>query len=112
MMFKNICLICAATVLAWVTMLILMWSGFAIDKILLATLMGMSVGAIATKYAQGLVWKTVIVILGLPFIWFTVNGRPLSAGILFGVILLSWLLSVKFSNKKGLQQTDRFKDCC
>lgn len=111
-MLKKICLICAAVVITWVTLLILMWAGFAIDKTLLAILMGMSVGAIATKYGQNLIWKTLIVIFGLPIVWYVVNERLIYAIILLGVILFSLLFSIKLNSKKGVQQADKFKDCC
>ena len=111
-MFKKICLICAAVVLAWLSMLILMWFGFAVDKILLATLMGMSVGAVATKYAPGFGWKTLTVILGLLLVWSALNEKFVYAAAALGLILLTLLFSVKLNNKKGAQQPDRFKDCC
>lgn len=111
-MFKKICIICAAVVISWVTMLVLMWSGFAVDKTILATLMGMSVGAIATKYAEGLVWKALIVLLGLPMVWYTVNDKFAYAVILFAAILLSFLFNIRLNSKKGLEPADRFKDCC
>lgn len=108
----NICIICALVVLSWVILLVLMWLGFAVDKTILVTLMGMSVGAVATKYAQGLVWKALIVLLGLPMIWSVVNDKLLFAAILFAAILLSFLFNIRLNNKKGLEQADRFKDCC
>lgn len=111
-MLKKICLICAAVVITWVTLLILMWLGYAIDKTLIAILMGMSVGAIATKYAPNMMTKSLVVILGLPLVWLTVNNQLGYAILVLIIILLGLLLIAKINSKKGAQQVDRFKDCC
>ena len=112
-MLKKICLICAAVVITWVTLLILMWAGHSIDKTLLAILMGMSVSAIATKYGQNLIWKTGIVVLGLPLTWSLINNKFIYAGVLFAaIVLLTLIFSIKLNSKKGVQQADIFKDCC
>ncbi len=112
MNWKKICPICAAVVIAWLGMLIWMWSGHAVDKILLAALMGMSTGAIATKYLQNIAGKTLVVALAVPLIWFAAQGQSGKAAIFLGLIILpSWYFNSKL-NKKGEQSVDRFKDCC
>ena len=117
MNLKKVCFICAAVVITWAGMLIWMWSGHNIDKILLAILMGTSVGAIATRYAQNMIWKSLIVILSIPAVWYAVQDQLDTAAIFIFLIILP---SIYFNSKlnspageqKGVQQEDRFKDCC
>jgi len=111
-MLKKICIICAAVVLTWVTLLVLMWLGYAVDKTLIAILMGMSVGAIATKYASNMTTKSLIVVLGLLLVWLTLNNQLGYAALVLIAILLSLFITAKINSKKGAQQVDRFKDCC
>jgi len=111
-MLKKICLICAAVVMTWMALLVLLALGYNVDRTLLAALMGMSIGAIATKYVEGLFWKTYLVVLGLPMVWFMANGN-FKYGLMFlAIILLRFIFTVKLNPKKGAPQPDRFKDCC
>ena len=112
MNIKKICPICAAVVITWAGMLVWMWSGHEVDKILLATLMGMSVGAIATKYGQNKIWKSAMVILAVPLVWFALKDQPGTAAVFLGLIILPSLYFNSKLNMKGDQQSDRFKDCC
>ena len=93
-------------------MLVWMWSGHAVDRILLAILMGMSGGAITTKYVENIFWKTLTVILAVPTIWFIVKDQPGIAAVFFGLIILPSFYFNSRLNTKGVQQADRFKDCC
>ena len=112
-MLKKICLICAAVVISWSVMLGLMWSGYAVDRTLLAILMGMSVGAVATKYNFGLVWKSATVVLGLAGVWYLINDNPVYGLLALGaLVLLTILFKFKLNDKKEVPQSDRFKDCC
>ena len=109
----KVCPICAAVVITWASMLILMLSGYNIDKTILAILLSMSIGSLATKYNFGLMWKTGMVVLGLPAGWYLVNDKfSYTIGLFIGMILLTLLFRLKLNNKRGMQQTDRFKECC
>jgi hypothetical protein len=113
MSLKKICPICAVVVTTWVAMLIWIWTGHSADRTLLAILMGMSAGAIATKYGQNMVWKTLMLILSVPAIWYVTKDQPGTAAIFLVLIILpSIYFNTKLNTKKGLQQTDKFKDCC
>lgn len=113
MKLTNICPICAAVVIAWLTGLVLMWLGFGVDKILVGILIGMSVGALATKYDWGRAWKAGMVILGGSAAWSLLNNKLVYAVILLVTLaLLAALFKFKLNPKKGAQQSDRFKDCC
>lgn len=113
MNLKKICPICAVVVITWSAMLVWMWTGHNIDKTLLAILMGMSAGAIATKYGHNIVWKSLMVILSVPAVWYVTKDEPGTAAIFLGLIILpSIYFNSKLNTKKGVQQADRFKDCC
>lgn len=113
MNLKRICPICATVVIAWSGMLVWMWTGHVVDKVLLALLMGMSAGAIATKYGQNMIWKSLMVILAVPAIWLVAKDRPAIAAIFIVLIILpSVYFNSKLNAKKGALQADRFKDCC
>src|SRR3989344_5586521 len=86
--WKKICPICAAVVIGWVAMLVWMWSGHAVDKILLAILMGMSAGAIATKYGHNVVWKSLMVFLAFPGVWFAAKDQPGPVLVFLGLVIL------------------------
>ncbi len=111
MKLKNICIICAAVVITWLALLVMMWMGFNIDKIILATLMGMSVGAIATKYAHNMFQKIGITVFGFLTVWQLMNNQ-----VDFALVFLaaSILINLPFiiKPKKGDAAPDRFKDCC
>ena len=114
-MFKRFltCPICAAVVLAWSVLLILMLLGQEIDRALMVILMSMSLGALAEKFSMklGLAWKSGMVVLGLPMLWFLFNDRIANASwFLFLLIILT--LFKAYKSKKGTMRTDRFKDCC
>ncbi len=112
-MLKKICLICAVVVVLWVGLLLWRWTGHSIDQILLATLLGMSAGAIATKYGRNMIWKTLMVILAIPTVLFITKDQ-LGTGLIFlGLIILpSIYFNSKLNIKKGEPQSDKFEDCC
>lgn len=113
MNLKKICPICAAVVLTWSGMLVWMWTGHNVDKSLLAIFMGMSAGAIATKYGQNIIWKSLMVIFSAPLIWYTLKGQPWTAAVFLVLVILPALLfNSKLNGKKGEPQSDKFKDCC
>lgn len=114
MNIRKICPICALVVIAWLCLLIWMWTGHFVDKVLLAILMGMSAGAIATKHGRNMVWKSIMVLLSIPAIWYLIHDQLGTATIFIGLIILPSSIYFNFtlSNKKGVQQADRFKGCC
>ncbi len=113
MNLRKICLICASVVITWTGMLVWMWSGHSVDKVLLATLMGMSAGAIATKYGQNMFWKSLMVLFSVPAVWYVTHDRIGMALVFLGLIILpSIYFNSKLNVKKGVQQSDKFKDCC
>src|SRR3989344_8480013 len=84
----KICPICALVVIVWVAGLFgiyldAVWA----DPLIVAMLMGGSVGALAEKYGSrlGPVWKAVFVILGFIAVYFLVN-KSVWPGIIFAVL--------------------------
>ncbi|MBX4205222.1 MAG: hypothetical protein KW788_03510 [Candidatus Doudnabacteria bacterium] len=113
MNLKKICPICAVVVITWTAMLIWMWTGHNVDKTILAILMGMSAGAIGTKYGQNMIWKTLMVILSVPAVWYVTKDQPGTAAIFLGLIVLpSIYFNTTLNPRKGVPQADKFKDCC
>jgi hypothetical protein len=113
MKLRNICPICAVVVITWTGLLVWRFTGHNIDTILLATLMGMSAGAVATKYGQNKIWKTLMVVLAVPAVLFVTRDQ-LGTGLIFlGLIILpSLYFNSRLNLKKGEPPSDRFKDCC
>ncbi len=113
MNIRKICPICAVVVITWVSMLLWLWTGHTVDRVLLALLMGMSAGAVATKYGHDMVWKSAMVILAIPAIWFATKDQPGTALIFLALVILPTVyFNFKLNDKKGAPQPDRFKDCC
>ena len=110
----DVCPICAGTVLTWAWGLIAIYiSTSKIEPLLVAVLMGASLGALAEKYGSrfGLWWKTFVVLLGLPAIYFLVTRQPKQAGVLL-IILIIVTIWLKGSAGNKNNQKDLFKECC
>lgn len=110
-----ICPICSGVVITWVGGIIAFYYGASwANPMIIAILMGASMGALADKYGNrfGLLWKTVVVLLGLPAIYLLMQ-KSLWQGL--GLVILLILISV-ISNKKDASvlhnKKDLFKDCC
>lgn len=111
----SFCSICAAAVITWVGGLLAIhlhvsWA----NPLLVAILMGASMGAVAEKYGHrfGLFWKTAMVLLGTSSIYFLVQP----AGFYKGLGIAAVLLAITFFLHKGKPaehvRGDLFKDCC
>ena len=112
---SNFCPICIATVAVWGVSLALLYFGPAglVDPLFLAVLMGASVGAVATKYGNnwGLLWKTSVVVIGTPAVYFAASrqtGRALAFAAVLAVITV---VSASVKRKPSVVE-DRFKNCC
>lgn len=105
---KKFCPICAAVVVTWIALFVLLRLGFNVDTTLLAILMGMSVGAIAAKYAAGMAQKTGMVILGGGGALALINNK-IGPGLL---LIAATLALIGYKRQKNLPKPDRFEDCC
>lgn len=83
---KKICAICAAVSLTWLSLLILKFSGFKIDNLVIAILMGQSVVGLMTKTEKYFQEK------GLPKFWL-IRILIITGGTLF----VYWLLKEKYA---------------
>jgi hypothetical protein len=110
-----LCPICAGVVITWVGGAIALYYGTAwANPLIIAVLMGASMGALADKYGSrfGLFWKSSIVLLGLPAIYLIVQ-KSLWQGIgLVGIIIILTIFSNKKSAPALRDKKDLFKDCC
>jgi hypothetical protein len=111
----SVCPVCAAAVVTWVggLLAIQLHASWA-NPLLVAVLMGASMGALAEKYGSrfGLVWKTAMVLLGMSAIYFLVQPSGLYAGLGIAAVLLA---ITYFSHKRipgAHAGKDVFKDCC
>lgn len=109
----TICPICMATVLTWsFAFLAVAFNFLEISPILIALLMAISLGAFIEKYGSkfGLIWKTVLVLVGFPAVYLVSQGAFLKAA-LTGLVLLI-LTSLFFILKKEKKINDKFEGCC
>jgi hypothetical protein len=110
----TVCPICSAVVITWVGGMAALWDKtLGVDPTLVGILMGASLGALADRYGNrlGLLWKTGMVLLGLPAIYYMIHlqfkvGLPLLAS-----LALITLIANR-SKTKSPDAQDRFKDCC
>ena len=110
-----VCPICAGVVITWVGGVVALYFGaWWANPMIIAILMGASMGAIADKYGNkfGLLWKSAVVLLGLPAIYFLVQ-KLLWQGLGLVVIFLILTVFLYRSNKEvSSDKKDLFKDCC
>lgn len=109
------CPICAAAVITWVGGLLAIhlrvsWA----NPLLVAILMGASLGAVAEKYGRrfGLFWKTTMVLLGMSSIYFLVQPAGLYEGLGIAVVLFAITFFLHKSKPAEHIREDLFKDCC
>ncbi|HLC45151.1 MAG: hypothetical protein A2722_04105 [Candidatus Doudnabacteria bacterium RIFCSPHIGHO2_01_FULL_50_11] len=112
----SVCPICAGVVVTWVGGIIGLYANQKwADPMVIAILMGASMGAVADKYGIrfGLLWKTLTVVLGLSAIYFII-GLSLYKGL--GFLLILGIITVFLSRKKygsaNAKNEDLFKECC
>lgn len=110
-----VCPICAAVVITWLAGLVGIYTGQAwADPLIIAILLGASLGALADKYGTGfgLAWKTLMVILGLPAIYYVVQRQPVQGlGLLFVLVVVTLLFNKRKSGS-AKPNPDIFKECC
>lgn len=111
----SVCPICAAVVITWVGGLAaLYWRASWSNPLIVAILMGASIGALADKYGSkfGFLWKSAVVLLGLPAVYF-LTQKALWPGL--GLVLLLGLVTVLSHNNNPTgshEKKDLFKNCC
>lgn len=109
----KICPICMATVFTWgFSFLAVAFNFLNISPVLIALLMAISLGAFIEKYGLrfGLIWKTVLVVIGFPAVYLVTQGAFLKA-LLLGLALLLFT-SLFFILKKEKKINDKFEGCC
>jgi hypothetical protein len=111
----TVCPICAGVVITWFVGVIGLYINQTwADPLLIAILLGASLGALADKYGSkfGLVWKTLMVLLGLPAVYYIVQRKLwLGLGLVVALIVLTWL-SRRNNASANPHRKDLFKECC
>lgn len=137
-MFRvNVCAICAAVSLTWISIIVLRLFNFYISDIILAVLMGESITGIMylfensarKKGKNSMLWlKVVIIILGtlLVYLFITQGFSSATISTLAVSILLVVIIAVKFRSKKNenlpkkygrfqkeiKKLEEKFENCC
>ncbi|GEM_PF-6526300 len=109
----SICPICMATVLTWgFSFLALAFNFLNISPVLIALLMAISLGAFIEKYGSrfGLVWKTVLIVIGFPAVYLVTQGAFLKA--VLSALALLLFTTMFFILKKEKKINDKFEGCC
>lgn len=108
------CPICAVIVIVWLAGLL----GLYLDarwanQILVALLMGGSIGAFAEKYGDkmGLIWKILFIVIGFSAVYFLVS-QNLNFGLLFGIAIVPLAVLAWLKKEKPKSNEDIFKNCC
>jgi hypothetical protein len=117
---NRICPICAASVSVWAFSLIGLWAGiWRPDPLVLAILIGASLGASVEKYGKvkGGIWKSAVFIFGLPTVYLTILENYLLAAVFGAVFALTAFFAgkkIEAGNNQGMEKIriDKFKDCC
>lgn len=109
------CAICGAVLITWFIGLVgiymnLPWA----DPLLILILMGASLGALAEKYGTkyGLIWKSLMILIGFPGVYYLVQERFWIGG---GLMLVLVFLTIIFSRSNissNTEHKDIFKECC
>lgn len=111
----KICPICALVVITWVAGLFgIYFAASWANPLIVAMLMGASVGALAEKYGSrlGPALKAVFVILGFIAVYYLVN-KSFWPGAGLAVLTLAVLMwKIKKSKPASAGYSDKFKDCC
>lgn len=111
----TVCPICAGVVITWIAGIVGIYTNQAwADPLLVAILLGASLGALADNYGSkfGLVWKTLMVLIGLPAVYYIVQDKPWF-GIVFIIALA--ILTLVFGKNRTTHKPhtkDLFKQCC
>lgn len=111
----KVCPICAGVVLTWTAGLVSVYTNQTwANPLVVAILMGASLGALADKYGNklGLVWKSALIVVGLPAIYMLLQKKLLFGLALLLIIILMTFFFSKRSGNKTSHKDDLFKDCC
>lgn len=111
----SICPICAGVIITWVigVMGIYTEQEWA-NPLIVAILLGASLGALADKYGSrfGLIWKTLVVLIGLPAVYFIVQEKLwFGLGLVAGLVILTLVFGKNRVTHKPYSK-DLFKECC
>lgn len=111
----KVCPICAGVVITWVLGMygILTHAAWA-NPLITAILLGASLGAIADKHGSkfGIIWKSSLVVLGLPAIYFLVQNELWKSLALLAVLCAITLVKYKPGSPGKNSSHDLFKNCC
>lgn len=113
----NVCPICAGVVITWFIGIVGIYTNQAwADPMLVAILLGASLGALADKYGSrfGLIWKTLMVLVGLPAVYFIVQEQIwFGTALVIGLLIITLVAGKNKTNHKTLgHNKDLFKECC
>jgi hypothetical protein len=113
----KICAICAAVGLTWITLLILKWSGFLIDNLLIGILMGESIVGIMYLFEkkikeakkENLLWlKVFIILIGTSLVYLLLSEFY---GLGFWILLLIsfvFLIYILISMKSSVRKKNKW----
>ena len=113
----SVCPICAGVVITWIVGLVGIYANQAwADPLPVAILLGASLGALADKYGTrfGLVWKTLMILLGLPAVYFIVQEKLwYGLGLMVMLTIITLVTGKNRANHKSHgHNKDLFKECC
>ena len=110
------CPICVATVVVWLSLLLGMYFNiFSVNVQFLAILMAISLGAGIERFGRkyGLWWKTLMVALGTPAVYFLASEKLLiSIYFLLAVVFLTAIFNLTFTKKHPGRQEPTIPGCC
>jgi hypothetical protein len=111
----TVCPICAGVVITWIAGAVGLYANQSwADPLIIAILLGASMGALADKYGSrfGLIWKSLMVLIGLPAIYFIVQKKPLQGlGLLLALAVIT-VFSGRNRSPINPHRKDLFKECC
>ncbi len=113
----TVCPICAGVSIAWFAGIVGIYTQQVwADPLIVAILLGASLGALADKFGTrfGLVWKTLMVLLGLPAVYYFVQGKLwYGLGLMVMLTIITLVIGKTRGNPKSLgHNKDLFKECC
>ena len=111
----TVCPICAAVVITWIVGGVGLYANQSwADPLIIAILLGASLGALADKYGSrlGLLWKSLMVLIGLPAIYFTIQKKPLLGLGLLLILAVITIFSGRNRQSGNSHRKDLFKECC
>ena len=111
----TVCPICAGVLITWIGGIASLYYGASLgNPMIVAILMGASMGALADKYGArfGLLWKSAVVLIGLPAIYMLVQ-KSFWAGLGLVATIAVYTAYLHNTNKPKIERKkDLFKECC